>query len=425
MKFRLPLRISSLAVAVVFLSLPNWPLPVAELAKATISARVVSVAADASTLVINRGKAENIVPGSPVVVRPNRGENEADIEWDIAFAKGVVQSVGEGSSVVKLTDVWQEIQARDYCEVQANIPPSLWGSDLGQISLNDFTFLDLARRAPFFTLADLVKDPTPRAGDVILDRLLAEVRATSPATIDKKFKPDRIRGGLFDGLTLKEVFQAATRSHIEKFVEFVAWYPGRYVGYDWPLIDAYANWAYLGALSGERLKKAHQSEPSVLKGDELLAQGKYQEALAEYANALLIDPENGGAKTKIETVNRALERLRMLQDDDKDVPTRHALGLDFFKIRLYAQALEQFQKAKDLGDDSAEVERYLGFTHAALNHYAEAARHPRAPGGPVPGGRGRQEMAGFRQTERDPGQAGAQRLVVHDDRRDPVWRRRL
>ena len=113
------------------------PLHAAEPARYTIAARVLSVAADKSTAVINRGKAEAVIPGSPVVIRPNRGNNEADIEWDIAFAKGVVQSVGKDTSVVKLTDVWQDIQARDYCAVDADIPAALRDSDLVRITLFD------------------------------------------------------------------------------------------------------------------------------------------------------------------------------------------------------------------------------------------------------------------------------------------------
>jgi hypothetical protein len=49
-----------------------------------------------STAVINRGKSENVIPGSACIIRPNRGQNEADIWWDITFARGIVQSKGGG-----------------------------------------------------------------------------------------------------------------------------------------------------------------------------------------------------------------------------------------------------------------------------------------------------------------------------------------
>jgi tetratricopeptide (TPR) repeat protein len=356
-------------LSLIFLVSPLRP---ADVTRTTIGARVVSVASDRSTAVINRGQAENVIPGGACVIRPNRGKDEADIEWDIPFAKGIIQSVGNGSSVVKLTDVWQEIQPRDYCAVEANIPASLPELDLGRVALFDISFLALANRAPLFALADLLRDPSPKATDAIFEKLLAEIRATSASVIDEKFRTDKIKGGLFHGKTLGEVFQAATRQHVEKFVEYAAWLPGRMVNYDWLLIDVYANWAFSGTPSGAGEKKAHQSEPSVTRGDGLTAKGQFQEALTEYNNALLVDPDNSGAKTKIETGTRILERFRILQDDDKDVPARHALGLDLFNLGLYARAIDELQKARDLGDDAGEVRRYLGYAHGALNHFAEA-----------------------------------------------------
>ena len=360
------------ALAVLITVVAAVPLHAAEVARFTIAARVVSVAADKSTAVINRGKAEHIIPGSPVVIRPNRGTNEADIEWDIAFAKGVVQSVGKDTSVVKLTDVWQDIQARDYCAVDADIPVALRDSDLVRITLYDIALLDQARRAPLFTLADLLRDPSARATDAIIETLLKEIRTMNADVLAEKFRTDKVKGGLFAGMTLQEAFRATTREHLEKFLIHTSWLPGRLVNYDWLLIDRYADWAYGATPSAEAEKKAHFAGPAVQSGDGLVAKGEFKEALAEYNKALLIDPDNAGAKNKIQTVNRVLERMRMLQEDEKDVPTRRALGVDFFDLGLYDRALAELQKARDLGDGSVEVRRYLGYAHAALSRHAEA-----------------------------------------------------
>jgi len=369
-KLRARLRASALvAFGVVFLPLFQHA---AELSKMTVGARVLSVAPDQSTAVIDRGKGENVIPGSACVIRPNRGKDEADIEWDICFAKGVVQSVADGSSVVKLTDIYEKIQPRDYCAVYANVPAAVAESDLGRIGLYDFVFLDLARKAPLFTFADLIRDLSPKAAGDILDKLLREIHAAPPTAIDERFRKDKIKGGLFNGMTFQEVFRATTRQHVEKFIEHAAWYPGRYVNYDWILIDSYANWAYTGTPSGEREKKDRQAEPAVMKGEALLKEARFQEALAEYNTAVVIDPENEAAKKKIETINRILGHLKILEADDKDVTTRHALALEYFELRLHSRALEQCLKARELGDDSAELVRYIGYSYAALGQYAEA-----------------------------------------------------
>jgi tetratricopeptide (TPR) repeat protein len=362
------------AVILALLTLLALPLAAgaAETEKMIISARIVSVAPDASTAVINRGKAERIIPGSPVVIRPNRGEDEADISWDIPFAKGVVQSVGKDSSVVKLTDVWQDIQFRDYCAVEAAISLSFAESDLGRIALFDIVFLDQAKNAPLFTLAGLLGDSSPRATEAILDKLLAEIRGTAPTVLEERFRAERIKGGLFNGLTIQEVFRGVTRQHVERFVEYAAWLSAGLVNYDQLLIDSFADWAYAGAASGEPEKRRSRSRPVIQKGNDLLAKGEFDAALAEYRQALVIDPENAEAKKRIETSNRVLERLRMLQEDDKDVTARRALGLDLYQLGLYARAVEELQKARDLGDDSVEVRRYQGFAQSNLAHYPEA-----------------------------------------------------
>jgi len=372
-RLRFRFRLVAPAAAVLLtLSLSGF-LFSADTAKTRISARVVSVAPDGSTAVINRGKGENVILGSACVIRPNRGKNEADIEWDITFAKGVVQAVNDGNSVVRLTEVREKIEPRDYCLVDAEIPPPLWESDLGRIALYDISLLGLNNFYPLFTLAELIKDPSPQAMDAILDELLADIhKAKAEYLFDEAIKTGRMKGGLFNGLSIEAVFRTTNREHVEKFIELLAWYPGRYINYDWMLIDIYANWAFTGTPSGEREKKNRRSEPAVLKGDGFVGEGKFPEALAEYNKALLVDPENDAAKTKIATVNLVLERRKIVAEDPKDVKARHALGLDLFSLRLYDEALVEFQKAKGLGDDSLELTRYLGYTLGALNSYAEA-----------------------------------------------------
>ena len=369
-KLRACLRIGALAALVVGL-VPQF-LPAAAAERTTIAARVLSVSPDQSTLVINRGKGENVIPGSPCVIRPNRGENEADIGWDICFAKGVVQSVANGSSVVMLTVVYEDIQPRDYCAVDANIPAAVGDSDLGRIALLDIVLLDLAKQTPIYKLADLIRDPSPKAADAIYDRMLREILAASPSVIAERFLTDKIKGGLFGGRTMREAFPATTRRHVEQFVENMAGFPGRHIGYDWPLINAYANWAYTGTPSGEGEKKRRRAEPIIALGNTALTEARFHEALAEYNKAIAVDPESEEAKKKIKTVSLVLEHQKMLEEDDKDVTTRHALGLEYYQLRLYAKALEQFLKARDLGDDTVELARYLGYSHATLDHFTEA-----------------------------------------------------
>ena len=303
------------------------PLHAAEPARYTIAARVLSVAADKSTAVINRGKAEAVIPGSPVVIRPNRGNNEADIEWDIAFAKGVVQSVGKDTSVVKLTDVWQDIQERDYCAVDADIPAALRDSDLVRITLYDIALSTRPVALPCSRWRTSSGTPPPgrrrhhrdapqgdpgdgprRPGGEVQDR----------QDQGRALRRDDPSGGLPGRHT-------RARRKVRRSTP-----PGSRDA--WPTMIGFSSTSMpTGPTEGpyreSRPRRPHQAEPAVQSGDALVAKGQFVESLAEYNKAMLIDPENAGAKTKIETVNRIIERLRILQQDEKDVPTRRGLGL--------------------------------------------------------------------------------------------------
>lgn len=364
------------AASGIFLLSPALQTSTPESERTTIAARILSVSSDRSTVVVNRGKAENVVPGSLCVIRPNRGNDEADVGWDIYFAKGVVQSSDEDCSVVKLTVLGPEnLRPRDYCEIQATIPETLLASDLALLARWDIALLDQARQAPFYTLKDLIKDSSQQALGAIIDRMFEEIRSTPRAVIDEKLRSGQILVGPFVGLTLHEVFRRTERQDIEKFIEYMAWFPARLVNYDLVFIEVYAGWAFAGAPSGEGQKKKHQAAPAVSRGNNLIAAGKFLEALAEYDQALLIDPDNEEARTKVEAVNRTLNRQNTLEEDGKDVVTRFALGKGLFDLGLAGRALEEFQKAKALGLDTNDLDKYMGFSHAFLGQYAEAIRY--------------------------------------------------
>ncbi|MCJ7485327.1 MAG: tetratricopeptide repeat protein [Candidatus Aminicenantes bacterium] len=340
-----------------------------------IAARVVSVSPDQATVVINRGKGENVVPGSSCFIRPNRGKNEADIEWDVYFAKGVIQSVTAESSVVKLTVVGPEkVQPRDYCGVEADIPAAVAATDLGQIAINDIVFLDHERQSPLFLLRDLIKDSSPRALEAIYEKLLQEIRSTPAAVIAEKYLEDVIPEGRFSGLPRQDVFRSAARKQVEEFVGYRAWFGGQLINYDWLLIDSFVNWVETGGKSGDSERRLHQAGPAVRRAESFLVKEEFAAALAEYNQALLIDPENSGIKSTVETVNRVLDRRRMLEEDAKDVTTRYGLGVDLFNLGLTTGALEQFLKAKELGSDTTALTKYLGCSYASLGQYAEALK---------------------------------------------------
>ena len=87
-----------------------------------IAARILTVSEDFKEAVINRGKVDNILPKTECIIRPNRGDGYAKIEWDIYFALGTVTQVDDTTAVVTITDLKDTIQPGDYCVWQSSGP---------------------------------------------------------------------------------------------------------------------------------------------------------------------------------------------------------------------------------------------------------------------------------------------------------------
>ncbi len=47
---------------------------------------------------------------------------------------------------------------------------------------------------------------------------------------------------MFDGRILSDAFAAATREHLNAFLEFVRYYPGKYLLNTYRFVDAYGTW---------------------------------------------------------------------------------------------------------------------------------------------------------------------------------------
>jgi tetratricopeptide (TPR) repeat protein len=339
----------------------------------TLSARVLRVAEDGSTVTINRGKGDNIIPGSLCIIRPNRGENYAAIEWDLYFAKGRVETLRETETVVALTDVKDTVLEGDYCDVEADIPANLAGTDIGRIAIFDIRLLDYENDEPFFELRDLIEDPSQKKIDSIFEELVEEIRGHAHVAEERAYE-ESIKGGLFDGMSWGEAFRKTEREHVEKYLEFVSWYPGKYINFDWTFIDVFATWMINGTQSGEPEKKKASAEPFSEEGDDLVTEGKYHEAIDSYKKALDILPDYDHAKERLALIASMLKHVKMLEEDPQDVLVRFELGREYYDLYRYENALEQFLKARELGFDPTRVDKWIGYTYSALERYGESRR---------------------------------------------------
>ncbi|MBN2440116.1 MAG: tetratricopeptide repeat protein [Spirochaetales bacterium] len=336
-----------------------------------ISARVLSVSDDGLEIIINRGTIDNIDPKTECIIRPNRGDGSAQIQWDIYFAKGKITEVDERSARILITDSKDTILPGDYCEVYGEVPAHLIKTDLGRIALFDIVFLDYSSGLPFFTLGDLILDPTQEQMDRITTQLIEEVHLWADE-VDTWSKGVKVQGGIFSGLSWGEALKKTGKKEMDTFLEFVSYFPGKYINFDWTFIEIYTSWVISETLTGTREKHFREAAPFADEGDELVTEGKYQKGIEAYKKALDILPDYEYVKKRLTLVNSMLKHIKIIEDDPLDVIAHYNLGTEFYDLNLNEKALEQFLDARNLGYENQSLIKFLGYTYTAMEQYSSA-----------------------------------------------------
>ncbi len=336
-----------------------------------IAARVTSIIDDGYVVVINRGSNDNIVAESECLFLPNRGEESAEIHWDIDLAFGKVTEITADSSFVSLTNVYDTIRIRDYCAVYASIPSFILKTDIGLIAHWDIIFLDYERRLPLFALAELIENPSQAKVDSVIDGLLTEVQKHAD-TVEAWSNGNIIKGGIFDGMSWGEAFKNTKREHVELYLEYVRYLPGRYINYYWWFISTYNYWTTIETPTPEHEKMEKLSLPLAVKGDSLVGVADYQSAIEAYKEALSIFPDYVYANDQVNIIETLLKHRKIIGLDPKDVHSQYEVAMAYYDLGRYEDALLHFGKAKELGYDSMVIEKYTGYCYVFLGRYADA-----------------------------------------------------
>jgi len=337
-----------------------------------ISARIMSTPGR-DTIVINRGSDHDLIVDSLCIIHPNRGDEEADIEWDIVLAQGTITEVFPESSLVVLDNPVDQVIINDYVDVFARIPSWISKYDIGVIAMYDINFADYLFGEPLFTLKGMIKGGSPDQVDSLRLVLLEEIHSNADVARDAGGKT-MIVGGLFDGMTWGEAFEQTDQSTIDQYLEYVRYYPGRYINYDWTFIQVYATWMINGTPSGEYEKKLQLASPFTQSGDRLIEQGKFQDALEQYKKALDILPGYEYAQERVDDTEEILRYISAVALDPDDVIAQYELGVLYYTLDRYTEALDHLNNARDLGYDSTDVDKYIAYTCVAQGKYRDAQR---------------------------------------------------
>lgn len=336
-----------------------------------VLARVLEADPAAGTCIIDRGLADGLVPGSEGRLYENRGnESSADLEWSMVIARGRVSEIDSHQAIIRLSDIQAAVKDGDCYEGACLAEEAARDRDLYAIAANDITFTYLDGGAPFFTYAALRRDRDGRYASAVVDILLGEIRRNTE--LAASVSEEAIHGGLFNGLTLTDAFAGTTREHIVTFLEFVRYYPGKYLLNTYRFVDAYGTWTISGTPTAED-KKAQNRASAVLDQVQVLVDdARFEDAMVKVQEALKIKPDYETARKYLEKLDGILRSQRVLASDPDNVNAHLELGRGLYYFNHEAEAVDHYRAAIRLGFDTDDVHLYLGYALTSLGRYDEA-----------------------------------------------------
>lgn len=121
-------------------------------------------------------------------------------------------------------------------------------------------------------------------------------------------------------------------------------------------------------LKWEKIKKYFDS------GNVFIAQKKYKEALKEFEQVLLIDPENDDAKEKIANINDLIEKQEDAERRRLQAEQFYLSGIENLKNNLYDSAREDFQNALSLIENYKDAKARLASIPRLEKAYLERVK---------------------------------------------------
>ncbi|HEX7319265.1 MAG TPA: tetratricopeptide repeat protein [bacterium] len=336
-----------------------------------ITGRVLAVSEDGRQVVINKGANDRVLKDSLCAFRPNRGYDQGDVEWDILLASGEITFIGPDTAVIELTDVRDSVLVNDCCELFVRVPSFVLDSDLGKIAIWDIAFVDYDNSLPFFTLGGIISDPHPTYTDSIVNRMAEEIRS-HPDAVD--YGGDKVQGGIFNGMTVREAMLKTTAEHVKLYLEYVRYYPGRYINFDWYLTNTYPWWVFLGTKTAERDRKLKVIGPLLDSAYYATQRSDFHAAIGYYKRVLGQVPDHADAVKSMKLLNTILQDRKIVENDPSDVTTCFALGKAYYDIDLFDSALVYFRRARNLGYDSLDIDRNVGYVLVSQRAYKDARK---------------------------------------------------
>jgi CHAT domain-containing protein/Flp pilus assembly protein TadD len=330
---------------------------------------------DATTVRVNRGRAEGLKPGADDLslypVRPD-AEGTRSFGGPERLARARVESLEEHSALVKLSAVTSPVQVGDALGYWIDVDKARLGEPLFRLAMFDVGLRTLESKEPLYGLAELLVAPPEAWRTRLLDALVAEIH--EHADLAAQVHTRRIEGGRFHGKTLQEAFKATRHEELLAFLGFVSALPGKYVATTWRLADVYATWSINRTPTGDRHAAELQAKPLMNEGDRAAAQGRFKEAEDAYRRALEVLPDDQPLRERFETMRKVRNWSALLEMDPDDTATRWKRMVASFRRSAYATTSKDLELLEKAGYRPEGVLKYRGYVACRQQRFDEALR---------------------------------------------------
>lgn len=423
------MTVRSRLVLALFAALPGPAWTEEEVGFETIECQIVSIEAGeakAREAQLGYGAAEGIVEGTrgEVFSSGNRG-----CEW---IGHADIVAVEEHSARARVTFFGEDRgQAGDVVQILARVPRKKDRSILWTLAKQGIVFTELDRQKKLFTYAGLYRAETAETLAAVLEAAAEDMRSAAEHT--KELPP--LAAGRYKGKRCFDVMANATPEDVLAFLDFVASFPGKYIGHEWRISETFAVWtindtpegglqflprfpaaqspveraALLKALPPElegRIQPDEMVSAWRARADELAEMGRTEEALfiadlaveagrvlglarglphSLFQRASVLSEAGRHAESRQAYVDAAAA-FRALTDLDADDRRSAAFCMNNAAAQantlgLYAEAFEGFRAALPLFEEArvtraeiGRIHRSMGDTLRDMGRYDEAIR---------------------------------------------------
>ncbi|MFO0744343.1 MAG: hypothetical protein U1F43_01545 [Myxococcota bacterium] len=386
---------------------------------------------DEHTIVVGRGARDGFLLNGAHDVAPRPAPTPAHptpaVRFGIRSAVADVVTLGPDETTLTVRNVVEPVRPGDYLAYTARVPVALEDDPVTRCALLDVGMLTLDDKRPLLVLSSLLEGGKP-ASEATLAAMVKEVNDHADLAAEVHNVP--FDGGRFVGLTMSQAFRQTTRDDMLAFVDFVATFPGKYLTWDWKLVEIYGTWIVNRAPHGDSLFLKKQVSPLESAARAAVRAHDWKAAAAGWRQILAIDPNHAGAKAgldHIEALSRA-ETMLAVDPDERQVQWDRAKALS--DLDLDADALQAFEALIAAGYRSDDAHRQRAFALAGLGRWADAeaeltgilaGRHDAGLGSWLAYVRAQQRLAAARGAGSDEAQAEQQLVLGQVHENDEAW----